>query len=104
MFCFEVLGIFGEKSQKRKEKNMGTSGSYAAAWVRRSVGNPRRGIDLCRRVGCLTTARPRCQFGIAWVCHGISFLHYGVDTVHSEKVFGFLFRTPHIRTPIFLEP
>ena len=32
MFCFENLEIFGEKSLKSKEKILGTSGFYAAAW------------------------------------------------------------------------
>ena len=31
MFCFEILRIFGEKSQKSKTRNLGISGSYVAA-------------------------------------------------------------------------
>ena len=44
MFCFEILRIFGEKSQKRKTKNLGKKGL-----VRCSVGNPRRGVAVLRR-------------------------------------------------------
>ena len=47
MFCFRFLRIFGQKSQKSKRENLGKHGL-----LRRSVGNPRRGVALRRRVGC----------------------------------------------------
>ena len=31
MFCIEILGIFGEKSQKSKTRNLSISGSYVAS-------------------------------------------------------------------------
>ena len=101
MFCFEILRIFGEKSQKSKLKNLGTSGS------------PCCGVDLRRSVGCLAAARPRCQNGSPRVRHGVAKLRRGkglhrsvavlrhsVDTVHNEQILNFCFRTPRIRTPI----
>ena len=83
MFCFEILRIFGEKSQKRKTKNLGKKGL-----VRCSVGNPRRGVDLSCSVGCLAAARPRCQNGTPLVRHNVAVLRRGeglrcsVATVH----------------------
>ena len=46
-FCFGILRIFGEKSQKYKNwKNLGIIGL-----IRLSVRNPRRGVDLRQGVG-----------------------------------------------------
>ena len=39
MICFGFLRICGEKSKKSKLEDLGTSGSYAAAWD----ASPRRG-------------------------------------------------------------
>ena len=55
MFC---LGIFGEKSQKSKIWKSGHIGL-----LRRSVGNPHCGVNPRQGVGCLATARLRCQNG-----------------------------------------
>ena len=101
MFCFEILRIFGEKSQKSKLENLGTSGS------------PRCDVDLRRSVGCLAAARPRCQIGTPRVRHGVAKLRRGegllrrvvvllhnVATVHNEQISDFCFQTPRIRTPI----
>ena len=41
MFCFEILKIFGEKLQKRKNWK-----SRYFGLLRCNVGNPRRGVDL----------------------------------------------------------
>ena len=56
MFCFEILRIFGEKTQNSKNRKTGHIGL-----LRRSVGNPRRGVGLCQGVGSLSAARTRCQ-------------------------------------------
>ena len=46
MICFEISSDFWIKSQKRET---GKSGIFG--FLRRNVGNPRRGIALHRRVG-----------------------------------------------------
>ena len=83
---FGFWGDFWRKIAKREnQKNLGKTGFYAAAWD----ASPRRGRGA--------------QNGTPRVRHGIATLHRGVAqvaTVHSEKVFGFLFPTPRIRTPI----
>ena len=66
------------KSEKKREK-LGIIGL-----LHRSIGNPRRSVDLCQGVGYLAAARPRCQNGTPQVRHGVA-------TVHSEQIFGFLF-------------
>ena len=86
MFCFEILRIFGEKSQKRKNWKSGHFGL-----LRRSVGNPRRGIDQRQGVGCLAAARPRCQNGTPWVHHDVAKLCRDIATVYKGQNFGFLF-------------
>ena len=58
MFCFGILRIFREKSQKSKNWKSGHIGL-----LRRSVGNPRRGVDPHQGVECLSVTRPRCQKG-----------------------------------------
>ena len=58
MICFGFLRILGEKSQNNNWKKSGHIGLLC-----RNVGNPRRGVDLCRNMGCLTTARSRGQNG-----------------------------------------
>ena len=58
MICFGFLRILGEKSQNNNWKKSGHIGL-----LRRSVGNPRRGVDLRRSVGCLTAVRSRSQNG-----------------------------------------
>ena len=68
--------------------------------LRRSVGNPRRGIDLCQGVRYVTAVRPRCQNGTPRVRHDVALLRRGVAIVHNEKFLDFCFRTPRIRTPI----
>ena len=86
MFCFEILRIFEEKSQK------GANWKSRHIWLlRRSVGNPRRGVDLRQGVGCLASARPRCQNGTPRVRHDIAKLCRSVPTVHSEKILDFCF-------------
>ena len=54
MIYFRILRIFGEKSQKEENWK-----SRQNELLRRSVGNPHRGIDLHHSVGCLAAARPR---------------------------------------------
>ena len=61
MFYFETLRIFGEKSQKSKNWK-----SWQIELLRRNVGNPRHGVDLCQGVGSLIVARPRCQKWHLW--------------------------------------
>ena len=50
MLCFVVLRIFGgnrKSAKKKKERKLGKHGL-----LRRSVGNPRRGVALRHSVGC----------------------------------------------------
>ena len=58
MFCFEFLRILEKNCKKGKLENQGKHGL-----LRRSVGNPCRGVALCRSVGGLTLTRPRCPKG-----------------------------------------
>ena len=51
MFCFGILGIFGGNHKKRKTGKLGIYGL-----LRCSVGNSRRGVDLCQ--------------GMGYLCHG----------------------------------
>ena len=74
------------KSEKKKKEKLGIIGL-----LHRSIGNPRRGVDLRQGVGYLAAARPRCQNGTPQVRHGVALLRHGVATVHSEQIFGFLF-------------
>ena len=87
MICLGFWGYFGEKSQKSKKKNLGTSGSYAAqiGLLRRNIGNPCHDVNLHHGV-----AKLHCGEG----------LRRGVATVHNEQISDFCFRTPCIRTPI----
>ena len=73
MFCFEILRIFGENGKSRHFR-----------LLCRSVGNPRRSVDLRQGVGCLALARPRCQ-------NGTPRVHHDVASVHRGQNFGFLF-------------
>ena len=58
MLCFEILRIFGENRKKKKKKKTGKSvifeflRSRFYGFLRRSVGNPHRGVALRRSVGC----------------------------------------------------
>ena len=47
MICFEILSDFWRKSQKGET---GKSGIFG--FLRRSIGNPCRGIAIRRNVGC----------------------------------------------------
>ena len=47
MFCFRILRIFG--GNRKKEENWKNPGIIGL--LHRSVGNPRRGVDLCQGVG-----------------------------------------------------
>ena len=90
MFCFEIL----EKNRKSvKLKNLGIIGL-----LRRSVGNPRCGVDLRQGVGyprCseaeVPNGTPRVCQGVAKLCHceglcrNIAVLRRGIATVHSEQ-------------------
>ena len=64
--------------------------------LRRSVGNPRHGVDLHRSVGCLAVARPRGKNGTPRVRHVVATLHRGEDlrrniaTVHHEQILDFV--------------
>ena len=100
--------------QKSKTGNLGQN-----RLLRRSVGNPCHDVDLRRSVGCLTATRPsgqnctpRVHHGVVMIRQGVAVLHHGeglrrsvvvlrhgVDTVHSKKIFGLLFRKSSIRTP-----
>ena len=87
--CFfgGILRIFGEKSQNRKN------------WKSRHIGLLCRGVDLRQGVGCLASARPRCQNVTPQVCHDVEKLHRneglrrvampcrGVTTIHKGKNF-----------------
>ena len=84
MFCFEFLRIFGEKSQISKRENLGKHEP-----LRRSVGNPRRGVAYAVAWDALAAARPGCQngtprvrHGIALLCRSIAVLRRDVDTIH----------------------
>ena len=47
IFCFEILRIFGGSHKKEENwKNLGIIGL-----LRRSLGNPRRGVNLRQGVG-----------------------------------------------------
>ena len=96
MFCFDILRIFGENHKKKKKK---LENLAFFRFLRRSVRNPHRGVDLRCNVGCLTAARPRGQndppsgtlrhsFATPW-----RGLLRGVDTVHREQISDFCFRT-----------
>ena len=95
MFCFRILRIFGEIVKRGKLENLEKIGL-----LRRSVGNPHRGVDLRQGVGSLATARPTCQNGNPRVRQGVVKLRHGIATVHSEKFLDFCFQTPRIRTSI----
>ena len=89
-------------------------------FLRFSVGNPRRGVDLRLSVGCPRRGEAkvpkraplRVRYSLAWLRHGeglhhggglrrnVAVLRRGVDTVHSKKFLYFCFRTPRISTPI----
>ena len=64
MTSFGILRIFGEKTQKNKNWNLVISGP---------------------------TSRRGAQKGTPQVRYGVALLRRGVDTVHYEKNFGFLF-------------
>ena len=51
----------------------------------RSVGNPRRYVDLHQGVGYLTTTRSRFQNGTPLVRHDASLLGRELATVHKEQ-------------------
>ena len=95
MICFGFFEDFWRKITKKKTRK-----SRHIGLLRRSIGKPCRGVDLRCRVGCLTTARPKCQNGTPRVRHGVAKLHCGVATVHSEQISDFCFRTPRICTSI----
>ena len=63
--------------------------------LRRSVGNPSRGVALRRSVGCLVEARLRCSkghpLGTLRRSLAVAALRRGVDTVHSEQISNFCF-------------
>ena len=59
--------------------------------LRRSVGNPGRGVDLAKAWDTLIAARPRCQNDTPRVLHDEALLRRGITTVHNEQFFGFLF-------------
>ena len=67
MIFFGILRIFGEKSQKSKNWKSGH-----IKLLRRSVGNLRRGVELCQGVRSLAVARPRCQNCTPRVRRGIA--------------------------------
>ena len=90
MICFGILRIFGEKSQKLE---------IWAYRVRRSIGSPRRGVDLRQGMGCLAAVRlgcqngtPRIRKGIATLCcdeglcRSVAVLRHNVATVHNKKI------------------
>ena len=87
IICFGILGIFWRKIAKEQEKNLDTSGSYAAhiGLLRRNIGNPCHDVNLHHGV-----AKLHCGEG----------LRRGVAIVHNEQISDFCFRTPRIRTPI----
>ena len=72
MNCFGILRTFGEKLQNSKNWKSGHIGL-----LRRSVGNPRCGVDLCQGVGCLAAVRPRCQNGTPHVRQGAKMAPLG---------------------------
>ena len=93
MICFEILMIFGKKNRKRAKLEI--------ELLRRSVGNPRCGVDLRRSVGCLATARPRGQnpppppsrvrHDLALLRCSLAMLCRGINIVHNEKISDFCF-------------
>ena len=96
MFCFGILRIYGgNRKKKGKLENMGIIGL-----LRHSVGNPRRGVDLCQGMEYLIAARLRCQNGTPQVHHGVALLLRSIATVNNKQILDFCFRTPRIRTPI----
>ena len=76
MICFEILRIFGEKSQKSKDENRAPTSQSREP-------TPRH--------------RPTPQHGIPGHDEG---LRRGVAIVHSEQISDFCFQTPCIRTPV----
>ena len=73
-------------------------------FLRRSVGNPCRGVALRRSVGCpchdeAILAPPRVRYDIALLRRS-GALRRNIDTVHSKEIFEFLFRKSRIHTPI----
>ena len=109
MFCFEILRIFGEKSQKSKTWKSGYFGL-----LRRSIGNPRCGVrrptprhgmprqgkaevpkwhpsGTPRHIKAMPRRRPMIY--IAVLCRGVAIVHKGQN-------FGFFFRKSSFCTPI----
>ena len=94
MIFFEFLRILEKNRKKGKPENLGKHGL-----LRRSVGNPRCGVALCRSVGCPRHSEAEVP---KWHLSGtlrrsevlrrsIVMLRCCVDTIHYEKIFGFLF-------------
>ena len=79
---FGDFGVIWRKIAKvQKLKNLGIIGL-----LRHSVGNPRRGVDLCQGVGYLSMARPRCQSGTPRVHQGVAKLRHGESLRRSVAV------------------
>ena len=80
MFCFEILSDFGENRKRGKLEK-----SRLFGFLRRSVGNPRRGVALHCSVGCPLRGEAEVpKMAPPCVRYGVVVLLRSVDTVHSE--------------------
>ena len=69
--------------------------NLAIELLRRSVGNPRRGIAVSYNVGCPryieAFGTPQVHYNVSLLRCNVVVLRRGVDTIHSEQIFRFLF-------------
>ena len=89
MICFGFLRIFREKLQKRKTEKSGQNGL-----LRRNIGNPHCGVDLCHSMGCLAAVRPRGQNGTPRVRHDVAKLRRGEGLRRSSATLRRSYCTP----------
>ena len=94
MICFGILRIFGEKTQNKK------NGIWAfwAPMPQHREPTPRHSLTPHRGMPRRGEAEVPKRAPGPRVCHDVALLRYSVailccdvDTVHSEKIFGFCF-------------
>ena len=86
---FGFWGDFWGKSQKGKTRKIWAK---QASTSKRREPTPQRGMPSPRRGRGVQKGTPRVRRSVALCC--------SIDTVHSEKIFGFCFRAPPFRIPI----
>ena len=94
MICFEILSDFWRKSQKgetRKNMPFRVPTPQRKEPTPRHSPTPQHGVPSPQRGQGAKMAPPLVRYRVALLCRSVAMLRRGVDTVHSEENFGFLF-------------